>query len=330
VKAFGKVDILVNNAGILRDKSLVKMEPEDFDQVLSVHLKGAYNVTRPAFLKMRENGYGRIVMTASAAGLFGNFGQSNYSAAKMGVIGLMNTLKIEGEAADIKVNTVAPVAATQMTQGLMPDDLFSKVKPECVAPLVLYLTSELCNESGKIFNAAMGYFGRTAVVSGPGIGLGDAQTVPTVEDIHDNWKAINNMKDAREFWDTNVSLSPMLEAFEPKKAADTGKEEMTVQRVFEMLPEVLQKNEAEGVEVVFLFKLSGPGGGDWHVSVKGGDCEVVAGTHDNATVTLKLSAEEFPGLMTGKLNAMKAFTSGKLKIEGEIVKSQLLTKLFKF
>jgi NAD(P)-dependent dehydrogenase (short-subunit alcohol dehydrogenase family)/putative sterol carrier protein/acyl dehydratase len=330
ISTFGKVDVLVNNAGILRDKSFAKMEPADFDQVLSVHLKGAYNVTRPAFINMRENNFGRIIMTASAAGLFGNFGQANYSSAKAGCIGLMNTLELEGDRNDIKVNTIAPVAATNMTDGLMPEDLFSKVKPECVAPMVLYLTSELCSESGKIFNAGMGYFGRTAVVMGPGIGIGEAGDIPTVEDIQANWRAINNLKGAKECHDTNLSVGPMLEAFDPKSAEDEGDEKLTVQTVLAQLPEVMDAGEAEGVDVVFQFKLSGADGGDYNVSIAGGECSVAEGEHVNATVTMKMDAEDFPGLMTGKLNGMQAFTTGKLKIEGDMVKSQLVEKLFKF
>ena len=160
VNAFGKVDILINNAGILRDKTIVKMEPENWDAVMDVHLKGAYNVTRPAFVKMRENGFGRIVMTTSAAGLYGNFGQTNYSAAKMGLVGFMNTLKAEGDKYNIKINTVAPVAATRLTEDVMPPDLFEKLKPEFVAPLVLFLSSAKCTDNGLIFNAGLGYFNR--------------------------------------------------------------------------------------------------------------------------------------------------------------------------
>jgi len=128
--AFGRVDILINNAGILRDKSFAKMTPDMWQAVLDVHLHGAFHVTQPAFQVMKERGYGRIVFTTSAAGLFGNFGQANYSAPKMGLVGLMNTLKIEGAKYDIKVNTVAPLAATRLTRDVLPPDLVDR----CPAP----------------------------------------------------------------------------------------------------------------------------------------------------------------------------------------------------
>ncbi len=156
LEAFGRVDILIHNAGILRDKSFANMTPEMWEAVLSVHLDGAYNVARPAFLKMREQGYGRMVFTTSAAGLFGNFGQTNYSAAKMGVVGLMNTLRLEGEKYGIKVNTVAPLATTRLTEDIFPPEVQEQLKPEFVVPLVLYLCSDRCTDSGLILNAGGG------------------------------------------------------------------------------------------------------------------------------------------------------------------------------
>ncbi len=203
---FGKVDILINNAGILRDKSFAKMTPEMWQAVLDVHLHGAYHVTRPAFITMREQGYGRIVMTTSASGLFGNFGQANYSAAKMGLVGLMNTLKLEGAKYDIKVNTVAPIAATRLSQELLPPDLTDKLKPEFVAPLVLYLCSKECTDSGLILNAGGGVFGRAAVISAPGVQVEDA----TPEAIHQGWAQIDALAEAQEYRDANAALMEML------------------------------------------------------------------------------------------------------------------------
>ena len=210
VDAFGGVDILVNNAGILRDKSFSKMEPDAWDAVMAVHLDGAYHVTRPAFAVMKEKGYGRIVMTTSAAGLYGNFGQTNYSAAKMALVGMMNTLKLEGAKYDVRVNTVAPLAASRLTEDILPPDMFQKMKPELVAPLVVYLCSDRCSESGTIFNTGMGYVNRAAVMTGPGAAIGDLAHPPTPEQIHENWARINTMQDAKPLADLTSALMDLM------------------------------------------------------------------------------------------------------------------------
>jgi NAD(P)-dependent dehydrogenase (short-subunit alcohol dehydrogenase family) len=216
--AFGRVDILINNAGILRDKGILKMEPENWKIVLDVHLNGAYHVTRPAFKAMRENGYGRIIMTTSAAGLYGNFGQTNYSAAKMGLVGFMNTLKLEGGKYNVKVNTIAPIAASRLTADILPPELLDKMKPEFVSPMVLYLCSEQCPVSGKIYNAGMGFYNRAAVMTGPGIVIGAGNAVPTVEDVAANWEKILSLKGAREYEQLNdLVLGDMLAALQPKR-----------------------------------------------------------------------------------------------------------------
>jgi len=199
VDAFGKVDILINNAGILRDKSFNKMEEENWDAVMGVHLKGAYCVTRPAMANMRENNYGRIVMTTSGAGLFGNFGQSNYASAKMGLVGLTNVLKLEGAKNNIKVNVIVPVAASRLTEDVLPPQFFEKLKPDFIAPAVLYMCSEACQDSGMIINAALGYYSRSAIVTGPGAFLSDGNKVPAPEDVMENWGKITSIDDPKYF-----------------------------------------------------------------------------------------------------------------------------------
>jgi NAD(P)-dependent dehydrogenase (short-subunit alcohol dehydrogenase family) len=155
VRAFGRIDIVINNAGILRDKAFHKMDPADIDAVIDVHLKGALFVSQPAFRLMREQRYGRIISTSSASGLFGNFGQANYGAAKAGLAGLTRVLALEGAAHNVKVNAIAPLAATRMTEDLL-GDLAEKVTPESVSPVVAYLAHEDCAVTGNIYSVAGG------------------------------------------------------------------------------------------------------------------------------------------------------------------------------
>jgi NAD(P)-dependent dehydrogenase (short-subunit alcohol dehydrogenase family)/acyl dehydratase/putative sterol carrier protein len=330
IEAFGRVDILINNAGILRDKTLAKMEPNEWDAVMSVHLDGAYNVTRPAFSKMRETGYGRIIVTTSAAGLHGNFGQTNYSAAKMALVGMMNTLKLEGEKHNIKVNAVAPIAITRLTEDVLPPDLQDKLKPEFVAPLVLYLCSEQCPVTGSIYNAGMGYYSRVAIVTGPGTVIGDGKEVPTPEQVAENLKKIVSLEGAAESHNATVALGAMLEAFAPKQEEQPAAGGMTVKSIFDRMTEAFQADKAAGVDVVFQYRISGAGGGDWNVTVKDGRCEASEGVHPSPTTTILMSDEDFLNLMQRKLNAMQAYTTGKLKIQGDLMKSQLIEKLFRF
>lgn len=185
IDTYGRVDIVINNAGILRDKAFHNMTPDLLNPVLDVHLKGAFYVTQPAFVHMREQGYGRIISTSSAAGVFGNFGQTNYGAAKMGLVGFTRVLGVEGARFNIKANAIAPLAMTRMTEDIL-GALKDKLAPELVSPLVAFLAHEECPVSGQLFSVGGG---RVAHVF---LGETNGYYSPTLtpEDVQNNWDTI--------------------------------------------------------------------------------------------------------------------------------------------
>jgi NAD(P)-dependent dehydrogenase (short-subunit alcohol dehydrogenase family) len=194
--AWGRIDILVANAGILRDKTFAKMELGDFQVVVDVHLFGTVKPAKAVWEIMRNQNYGRIVVTTSSSGLYGNFGQSNYGAAKLGVIGFMNTLKLEGQKNNIHVNAISPVAATRMTENLgMPPQVFEQLKPEYVTPGVIFLCSEEA-PTGAILTAGAGGFALSRIVETEGVYLGPKASV---EDVRDNWAKITDEAGAKAY-----------------------------------------------------------------------------------------------------------------------------------
>ena len=195
VSKWGKIDILVNNAGILRDKTFHNVSMDDFNLVMDVHFQGTLNCTHTIYPIMRENGYGRIVFTSSSSGVFGNFGQSNYGAAKMAMVGLMNTLKLEGQKYNVFSNTITPVAYTRMTENLMPEDFGKQFQPEYITPAVLYLASDQA-PNGAIMAAGAGVFSRILIHETMGISLGTGEDM-TPENISASWEKISDMSDAR-------------------------------------------------------------------------------------------------------------------------------------
>jgi len=193
--AFGTVDIVVNNAGILRDVSFAKMTQAEWDIILRVHLNGSMSVTHAAWPIMREKGYGRVIMTTSAAGIYGNFGQANYCAAKLGILGLANCLAVEGAAKNIHVNTIAPIAASRLTETVMPPDLLANLKPEAVSPLVAWLCHEDCSENKGLFEVGAGYISklRWERTRGNTFRLG---TAFSPDDVKAKWSKITDFADA--------------------------------------------------------------------------------------------------------------------------------------
>jgi len=204
---FGGVDILVSNAGIIRDSTFLKTSESDWDRIVNVHLKGAFLVTRPAFNVMRERGYGRIILTTSGAGLYGNYGQANYAAAKMGLVGLMNVMELEGAKYNIHVNTIAPLANTRMTAELFPGKLAELMKPSYVTALGLFLLSEECKQTGHIYNAAGSWYSRTEVMCCPGKIVGDGVGPVSAENVRENFSSINSLEGGRPLGSLQESFS---------------------------------------------------------------------------------------------------------------------------
>ena len=186
---WGRIDILVANAGILRDKTFSKMEMADFEAVMNVHVMGSVKPAKAVWEIMKAQNYGRIVVTTSSTGLYGNFGQSNYGAAKLALIGFMNTLKIEGQKNNIHVNAISPVAATRMTENLMPAEVLAKLKPEYVTPAVVYLVSEEA-PTGVVMTAGAGAFAQARIYETEGVYLGEGGL--SVEEVRDNFARITD------------------------------------------------------------------------------------------------------------------------------------------
>lgn len=214
--AWGRVDILINNAGILRDKSFGKMPEQDFNLVVNVHLLGAGNCSRAVWGIMREQKYGRILMTTSTSGIFGNFGQSNYGAAKAGLIGLMNVLVLEGSRYDIKVNALAPTAGTRMTEELFQKEALAELKPEFVTPAAIFLVSNDA-PNRTILLAGAGTYAKVAIVETPGVYLD--KNSRTAENIAINFEAICRMEGAVETSEGFAHIERILKRAEHELAS---------------------------------------------------------------------------------------------------------------
>uniref|UniRef100_A0A7I4Y4A7 Peroxisomal multifunctional enzyme type 2 n=1 Tax=Haemonchus contortus TaxID=6289 RepID=A0A7I4Y4A7_HAECO len=342
VDSFGRVDIVINNAGILRDVSLVKMSDLDWDLIFKVHVKGAYSVTKAAWPHMRKQNYGRIIVTSSNAGIYGNFGQANYAAAKSALIGFSNSLAQEGAKYNIIANAVVPTAGSRLTQTVLPESLIEALKPEYVTPLVVNLCHESFTESGKVFEAGAGWYGTLQYYRSPGKLMPNA----TAEDIRKNWSQITDMNNAKHYesmrdvmtelmgiiaemeakgndsglsgqseskansgFPSHIKCSPLFEEMDAGVKSDPA----TVKNIKAIILYIMTDGQKEIGKFTLDFKSSSP-------SVYYGDVK----DGQKPTVTVTVSDDDFLEIASGKLNAQKAFMSGKLKVKGNVM---LLQKL---
>lgn len=193
--SFGKIDVVINNAGILRDKTFHKMEERDWDLIYDVHVRGAFKVSRAAWPYMRDQNYGRMIFTASAAGIYGNFGQTNYAMAKLGLHGMSQTLALEGRSKNIMVNTIAPIAGSRLTETVMPQQLVDALKPDFIMPLVVKLCDENSQETGGLYEVGAGFIGKVRWERSKGHSFSVSQGF-NAEDVNDAWDEIVDFTDA--------------------------------------------------------------------------------------------------------------------------------------
>ncbi|CEF71597.1 Estradiol 17-beta-dehydrogenase 8 [Strongyloides ratti] len=329
---FGRIDIVINNAGILRDKSFQKINDIDWDLIQKVHLKGAFSVSQAAWPYMKKQNYGRIIVTSSNSGVYGNFGQANYAAAKLGLIGLSNTLAIEGEKYNIKVNSLIPTAGSRLTMTAMPEDMVEALKPEFVTPLVIYMAHESFPHSGGIYEAGAGWYGQVQFYRSQGKVIPQA----TAEDVANNWDTISCMKNAKHYESGKDILTDLLGALSEEKQSETlSKSDEVIDNIAcgivfkEIDAAIKEKPElVKNIKAIIVYNILNHGKSVANIVLdfKNAPYSVYEGNVKNgkANATVTVEDEDFLSIAAGTLNAQKAFMSGKLKVKGNIM---LLQKL---
>jgi NAD(P)-dependent dehydrogenase (short-subunit alcohol dehydrogenase family)/putative sterol carrier protein len=356
IDAFGRVDIVINNAGILRDVSFIKMTDQQWDIIQRVHVFGAYKVARAAWPHMLKQGYGRIINTASAAGIYGNFGQANYSAAKLALHGLTNTLAREGAKKNVLCNTIAPLAGSRMTETVFPPDLVKALKPDYVAPLVGFLCHEGSTENGGLFEVGAGWVSklRWQRTSGHSFPLNEPFTP---EDVRDKWNDITSFENPDyptsgqdAFAKIMANLETGKNAPAPKKKAAApeqkkpaaaaagggggGGSDFAAAPIFEQLAGLVAGDPAIAKKVngVFLYELKKGGKvQEWTADLKNGGGAVYAGKPKigNADVTFTMADEDFVAMIQQKVNPQNLFMGGKLKLKGNMALAMNFEKVVK-
>ncbi|KAI8820988.1 peroxisomal hydratase-dehydrogenase-epimerase [Fimicolochytrium jonesii] len=354
--AFGRIDIVVNNAGILRDKSFARMTDNDWDLVHRVHLRGTYKVTKAAWPHMLKQKYGRIINTTSAVGLYGNFGQANYSAAKAGIVAFSNTLALEGQRSNIVVNTIAPNAGTRMTATVMPAEIVEMLKPDYVAPLVGKLVHESNQDTAGVYEVGSCWIAKVRWQRTGGVGFPvNKPLLP--EHIASRWSDITNFEDGRATYPTSTqdSFAAVQANFDnvsgdAAKPAEAKKETSAAakpaaapassgsdinvpgfvsSKVFQQIqagwnaaPDTTKAAQVKKVKSVFAFDITNAEGKkqSWYVDLKNGSGSVGAGAPPSgkADMTVTVADKDFVELAAGKLKPQKAFMAGKIKIKGNM------------
>uniref|UniRef100_A0A1I8A1K3 Peroxisomal multifunctional enzyme type 2 n=1 Tax=Steinernema glaseri TaxID=37863 RepID=A0A1I8A1K3_9BILA len=333
---YGRVDVIVNNAGILRDKSFMNVTEEDWDLIMKVHLKGAYSVTKAAWPYFRKQQYGRVINTSSNSGMYGSFGQTNYAAAKMGLIGLSHSLALEGAKYNIFANSILPTAGSRLTLTVMPEEIVDMLKPEYVTPLVVFLAHESCQENGNVFEAGGGWYGQVQSYRSVGKAIANA----TAENIRDQWKAITDMKGAKHFESgKEVSADIISCASELKEQAEQEGHKPTgttsnvkSAALFKEMSDGLKDNAnlVKNLKAIVLYIIT-DGKKEiarFTLDLKNQPFCVYEGDvkkGEKPTTTLTVADDDFVQLSTGKLNPQKAFMAGKLKVKGNIMLLQKLS-----
>jgi len=310
---FGRIDVLINNAGILRDRAFKKMTREDWDLIVKVHLNGVYAATRAAFDYMVAQKFGRIINVASPSGLYGAYGQVNYSMAKAGVIGFSKALSKEGQKSNVVCNVIAPIAATRMTETVLSKDILEKLKPEYIVPLVAFLSHETCQESGSVFELGARWISKLRWQRSEGEFFGDNFTP---EDVREKINSISNFEKNPTYpEDTTSSLSIMMENIERSITQNkTSNKTYKSDDVFNLIRNFLASGEGKELvkKIASVFQIDiietkgGPVVKSWTIDLKNESGSSKEGPAEKPEVVFTVSDEDFYQICLGKLNPQMA------------------------
>jgi 3-hydroxyacyl-CoA dehydrogenase/3a,7a,12a-trihydroxy-5b-cholest-24-enoyl-CoA hydratase len=332
IDKWGRVDVLVNNAGILRDKSIIKMTQKEWNLVIQVHLEGTFRCSKAAFPYMKKQKFGRIINTGSSSGLFGNFGQVNYSAAKAGIHGLTMALAKEGKRSNVLVNTIAPIAATAMTKNLFPEEVLKAVDTKFVVPFVGFLSSKECQTTGNIYELGGGWIAKLRWQRAEGV---SHSLDYTPEDVVKTINQIENFEGENDYpLGGSDSIGKMFSHYETQlEKNNTNSKKYKSETIFELMAKYL--NDGNGANAVkkckavygvnILAKKKGKPVLSCTIDLKNGNGSVKNSLDGSVDATFTMVDADFYKLCLGKLNPQMAFIRGKMKIKGSMKKATLFT-----